>query len=107
MYDTPIKLVKETIEVDTYGDQTKTETDRTVYADVLSIRQSEFYQAAAVGMKPEIVFLLADYLEYEEEKKVKYRPRGAVQDRVYDVLRTYQKKETNELEVICKRGVDK
>lgn len=106
MYDTQIRLVKETVEVDAYGDQTKTETERIVFADVQSIRQSEFYQAAAVGQKPEIVFLLADYLEYEEEKKVKYRPRGASEDRTYDVLRIFQKKETNELEVICKRGVD-
>lgn len=74
MYNSIIKLIKETVTVDKYGDQTIVETERTVFAEVKSIGQSEFYQAAAVGLKPEIKFVIADFLDYQNEKKLKYAP---------------------------------
>ncbi len=74
MYNSVIKLIKETVTVDKYGDQTIVETERTIFAEVKSIGQSEFYQAAAVGLKPEIKFVIADFLDYQNEKKLKYAP---------------------------------
>ena len=103
MYDSIIKLISESNTVDEYGDTVTVETERTVFAAVKSIGQSEFYQAQAVGLKPEIKFLIADFADYQNEKKLKYTPFGATEE-YYTVLRTYRTK--NQLEIVCKRGID-
>lgn len=79
--------------VDEYGDPTTTETGRQVFCRQESIGMKEFYQAAATGLKPEIRFVLADYLDYHGEKLVEYN--GAR----YHVLRTYRT--GLELELTC------
>lgn len=103
MYDQIIKLVKEVNTTDQYGDLIPTRTSREVFAECRSITQSEFYQANASGFKPEIKFVLADFLDYEGEKIVKYKPYGGTEEE-YRVIRTYRA--NNELELVCKRGVD-
>ena len=67
------------------------------FAKVKSIGQSEFYQAQAQGMKPEIKFVLADYLDYDNQEEVVYN------NFVYKVLRTYR--QGNEMEIVCYGGV--
>lgn len=103
MYDSIITLITETNTVDEYGDTVTVETERTIFAEVKSIGQTEFYQAQAVGLKPEIKFLIADFADYQNEKKLKYTPFGGTED-IYTVLRTYRTK--NQLEIVCKRGID-
>lgn len=103
MYDSIITLIAESKNVDEYGDVTATRSERTVFCDIKSIGQSEFYQAHAVGLKPEIKFVLPDYLEYQNEKRLLYMPFNGEEEE-YTVLRTYRNH--NELELVCKRGVD-
>lgn len=103
MYDSIIKLIKETKTVNKYGNTISTSTERTIFAEVKSIRQDEFYQAQAIGLKPEIKFVIADFADYEGEKKLKYAPFGGTEE-VYTILRTYR---TNyQLEIVCKRGIE-
>lgn len=104
MYNEVIKLVAEAKSVDEYGDTVAVETERTVFAELKSIGQSEFYQAQAVGLKPEIKFVLADYLEYANEKIVKYKAFNQEEEEQYTVLRTYRN--GHELELVCKRGIE-
>ena len=123
MYNDVIYLIKETRTVDERGDMVVNQTERAVFAKVKSIGQSEFYQAAAVGLKPEIKFVIADFLDYDEEKSLRYTPfppevnpsealvpsigdypSNTTTD-IYDILRTYRT--GNELEIVCARGVDK
>lgn len=104
MYDSVIKLVSEEKSVDKYGDIEVVENERAVFAELRSIGQSEFYQAQATGLKPEIKFVLADFLEYRNEKLIKYTPFGEDVEQDYAVLRTYRN--NNQLEIVCKRGVD-
>ena len=123
MYNDVIYLIKETRMVDEHGDMVPTQTERAVFAQVKSIGQSEFYQAAAVGLRPEIKFVIADYLDYDEEKKLRYTPfppevnpsdnlapslgeypSNTTTDE-YEILRTYRT--GNALEIVCNRGVDK
>lgn len=104
MYENVIKLVSEAKVVDVYGGLTVTETERSVYATLASIGQSEFYQAQAVGLKPEIKFILSNALDYQQEKKLKFQPFGATEEETYTVIRTFQK--GDKLELTCKRGVD-
>lgn len=104
MYDSVIKLISETKVVDEYGDMIIEETERSVFAELKSIGQSEFYQAQAVGLKPELKFVLPDYLEYEGEQKLKFQDFNESEESEYSVLRTY--KNNNALELVCKRGID-
>ena len=103
MFNSVIYLMKETNTVDAYGDTTQTFTERQVYAEVKSIGQSEFYQAEAVGLKPEIKFVIADFADYQNEKQLKYTPFGGTEE-IYDVLRTYRNKLN--LEIVCARGIE-
>lgn len=100
MYNDIIYLIRKvgTGEVDEYGnDVFKTEATM-LFAERRSVGQKEFYQAQTDGLKPEIKFVLPDYLDYHDEPFVAY-------DGVrYKVLRTYQN-ERNELEITCYGGV--
>lgn len=62
---------------------------REVLCGVHSIGMREFYQASASDFHPEAKFVLADYLDYSNEPRVKYEgdlaPAG-----VYRILRTYR-----------------
>lgn len=67
-------------------------TAREVFGGLRSVTRSEFYQAQAVGYKPEQVFVLADYLDYDDESLVKH------DGQLFRVLRTYRAGQ--ELEII-------
>ena len=88
-----ITLIQQTHGVDDYGDPVITETARDVFAKLGSIGQKEFYQAHAVGLQPEVRFILSDYLDYEGESLVQYEGQR------YRVLRTYRKGQELELTV--------
>lgn len=68
---------------------------RDVLANKKSVRQSEFYQAAAVGLRPEIVFEVQS-IEYTDEPKLKY------EGTVYHIIRTFSKN-GEKIELICSR----
>lgn len=104
MYNQVIKLVKETKALNEYGDFVSVKTERSVFAELKSIGQSEFYQAQTLGLKPEIKFVLADYLDYRNEQIIKFKDFNSDEELEYSVLRTFRNK--NQLELVCKRGVD-
>lgn len=71
----------------------KGETSRTVLCSLRSIGQSEFYEASARDFYPEMKFVLADYLDYDNEQLVEYNGQR------YSVLRTYRAGQELELTV--------
>lgn len=71
----------------------KGETSRTVLCSLRSIGQSEFYEASARDFYPEMKFVLADYLDYNNEQLVEYNGQR------YTVLRTYRAGQELELTV--------
>lgn len=93
-----LRLIKQTSSVDAYGDPVLTETARDVFCGLRSIGQKEFYQAQAVGLQPELKFVLADYLDYNDETLVAYNGQR------YRVLRTFRAGQ--ELELVCYREVN-
>lgn len=97
MYNDVIKLRSYTESTNDYGIVERTTTDRTVFAQVRSIGQTEFYQAQADGLKPQLKFVLADYYDYQDEKEVVY------EGKVYSVLKTYRDGKKLEITVY---GVD-
>jgi SPP1 family predicted phage head-tail adaptor len=79
-----LTLIQRIQGVDEYGDPTITETRRQIFCRRASIGQSEFYQAHATGLKPEMKLVIADYLDYAGEDLVEY------DGQLYRVLRTYR-----------------
>ena len=99
MYDEVLKLVSTKITIDELGDTREEYETREVFAQVKSVGMSEKYQALAVGLEPELTFVLADYYDYENEKYVEYEGRR------YTVIRTYRKG-NNEIELVVSRVGD-
>ena len=78
-----ITLITQTITTDKYGNEVPTETERTVYCEVDSISQTEFYAAANTELNPEYRFTIF-FGDYEGESLVKFN------DARYSVYRTYR-----------------
>ena len=104
MFDDVITLKKESNTVNSYGDTVQTFTERTIFAEVKSISQTEFYQAQATGLKPEIKFVIADFADYQGEKILSYKPYGEETAVDFTILRTYRNKIN--LEIVCARGIE-
>ena len=76
------------------GELREVETTRQVFANRRSIRQSEHYAAALVGLRPEIMFEVRSG-EYQQETALRYGGQR------YDIIRTYDRGEITEL--VCAR----
>lgn len=75
------------------GDPISVPAKREIFADKQSIRQSEFYQAAATGIRPELMFIVRS-IDYEQEPMLEYNNKN------YKIIRVYDK--DGELaELIC------
>ena len=77
--------------------QAVTETARTVYCTVQSVRRSEFYNAMNAGVRPEWVFVLALAEDYQGERIVRYKGQKL------RVVRTYVNEEDG-IEITCERS---
>ncbi|GJM84319.1 hypothetical protein HMSSN139_68150 [Paenibacillus sp. HMSSN-139] len=89
-----IDLIPVTVVRNGYGEEVEQDgTPRQVFANKKSVRQSEFYQAMAAGMKPEIVFevMVGDYAD---EPKVKHNGK------YYRLIRTYSAN-GERIELVC------
>ena len=94
-----IRLISTTTTENDMGDIIETYNEREVYADKQSIRQSEFYQAAATGLRPELMFVVRS-IDYNQEPKLKHG------DKTYTIIRTYDK--DGELtELVCQGVVNR
>ena len=71
----------------------KGETRRTVFCGLRSIGMREFYEANARDFYPEKVFILRDYLDYDNEQLCEHNGQR------YRVLRTYRTGQELELTV--------
>ena len=81
-----IKLIAVTHTQNAMKDMVESLTDETtVYANKKSIRQTEFYQAMATGLKPEIMFEVRTS-DYSGQVKVKDEA-----NKVYNIIRTYDR----------------
>jgi len=94
-----IKLISYTTTENELGDTIEVPTERQVFADKQSVRQSEFYQAAATGLRPELMFVVRT-IEYNGETRLKYN------DKEYSIIRTYDK-DGELIELICQGVVNR
>lgn len=91
MNDAIIKLISSSTDyVNDVGRAIPKEVIKTVFAKKLDIRQSEFYQAQATDLRPELMFKIRS-IEYNKEKIVEY------DNQRYNIIRTYGPGEFTEL----------
>lgn len=101
-FATEIELIKVESYADQFGELKERETSSGIrLVETKSIGMKEFYEAHAHGLKPEIVFIMADYFDYDNEPFIMYNSRR------YQVLRTYQKTGSNALEIVCQHLLNK
>lgn len=87
-------------ETDAHGDPVlKNELSVPIYSEKKSIGKKEFYQAQTSGMKPELIFVITDHMDYQGQK---YLVHDGI---MYKILKTYQSTKSNELEITCYGGV--
>jgi SPP1 family predicted phage head-tail adaptor len=92
-----IKLVSITVTDDDIGNQVETETTNEVWAEETGIRQSEFYNAAVAGLRPEKTFIIWAN-EYSGQTKIE---ADGVK---YKLIRAYTNPSKSEmLELICEK----
>ena len=88
-----VDLVNITQTTNAIGDFVDTETTSTVFADKQSIRQSEFYQAYATGLRPEIMFVIRQ-IDYSNQPRLKWNGK------YYNIIRSFDK-DGELVELIC------
>lgn len=85
------------IKVNDIGDIEPSFSKRKVFAHKKDIRQSEFYQAQAIGFKPELTFVIRRE-SYGGEKLLEFNKEE------YDIIRTFD--DGKNIELIISRGVN-
>lgn len=100
MFDSIATLRAETVTQDASLNEVTTYTDRDVFVHPASVRQSEFYQAANAGLKPELVLVLANFADYQGERVVVFEGKE------YTVLRTYRRPDRDRLELTLEERVE-
>ena len=71
--------------------------EKTVFAEIRSVRQKEFYLAMNEGIQPTYVFVLTDYADYDDQKLIRYN------DELYDVVRTYTPVDGQTIEITVRK----
>ena len=95
-----IKLISSTRQQDDYGVWQETLEERSVYCNVQSVSQSEFFEGGRNGLNPEYKFTMF-FGDYAGETLVEY------EGLTYAVYRTYQRRnDTLELYVERKGGAN-
>jgi SPP1 family predicted phage head-tail adaptor len=84
MFRDIVQLVEITSTVNDIGDRIETEIERYVFANKKGVRQSEFYQANATGLRPQLMFEVRTQ-DYNGEPRLKH---DGVE---YNIIRTYDK----------------
>jgi len=96
MYEDVAKLVKYGESTfDEYGNETIETIEREVFVMPRGVYQSEYYNAAQVGLKPSITFELTVRDDYEGEKVVIY------DGRTFDVIRVDWNAQRDRLSLVC------
>lgn len=100
MYDS-VAVLKQpsTVAYDTSGNETITYTDKTVYVQQRSVYQSEFYNAAQLGLHPSIVLTISNRLEYSGEKLVEF------ENVLYNVIRVDWDAQRDKVSLTCEERV--
>ena len=96
-YDNELTLISSTITYDDIGNPIETPTKVDILCGLKSIGRTEFYNAAANGLKPTLIFLIHKY-EYNGEALIKFESSK------YNVIKTYSTG-IEEIELTCEKVI--
>lgn len=92
-------LRTETITVNDIGVEKKTYTDKQVFVKTRAVTRREFYDAQQAGLRPSLVLILQNTVDYNGEKVAIYRGHE------YTVLRTYWTDDGDSIELTLEERV--
>ena len=98
MFNDVAYLLGESETTDEYMNTIKAYTKRKVFCQPRSIGMREFYAAQQTDLRPSVSLVLADYGDYQGEKRCIYG------DDMYDVVRTYRNGTRLELTLQIRSG---
>lgn len=98
--DYGLTLLSTTITYDEIGNPIETPNNIDILCDMKSIGRTEFYNAAANGLKPEAIFVVHPY-EYNNERYVEFSKDETPKIR-YKVIKTYEV-DFEKLELTCEK----
>lgn len=85
---------------DAYGNEVPTITETEVFVQPRGVYQSEFYNAAQLGLKPSLTLYVANREDYEGQKVLEYEGKE------YDVIRVDWSAQRDGMSLICEERVN-
>lgn len=96
MYDSIATLkAYSTSSYDEYGNKVTTVEETDVYVQPRGVYNSEFYNAAALGLKPSITFYITNRADYDGQKVIEF------EDVEYNVIRVDWTAQRDGISLIC------
>ena len=85
---------------DEYGNEVLSITETEVFVQPRGVYQSEFYNAAQLGLKPSLTLFLSNREDYEGQKLLEYEGTE------YNVIRVDWNAQRDGISLICEERVD-
>ncbi|AWK52791.1 phage head-tail adapter protein [Clostridium beijerinckii] len=96
-YDYELTLIQQTYTEDEIGNQTPTEIKTVIYCGLKSIGRTEFYNAVAHELKPEVIFNINKF-EYSGEQLIEFEGKK------YKIICTYSN-DFEKIELTCEKVI--
>ena len=87
-------------EYDGYGNEFVSEIDTTVFVQPRGVYQSEFYNAAQLGLKPTLTLFLTNREDYDGQKVLTYEGKE------YNVIRVDWSAQRDGISLVCEERVN-
>ena len=101
MYDSIATLIGYgTTMYDDYGNEVITESRTTVFVQPRGVYQSEFYNAAQLGLKPSVTLYLTNREDYDGQKVLEFEGKE------YNVIRVDWTAQRDGISLICEERVN-
>lgn len=100
MYDSVATLISYgDATYDEFGNEHFTKEESEVYVQPRGVYQSEFYNAAQLGLKPSVTLFIANREDYSGQKVLVYEGRD------YDVIRVDWSAQRDGISLVCEERV--
>lgn len=90
-----------TTSYDSYGNELVQYAETTVYVQPRGVYNSEFYNAAQLGLKPSITFVLTNRADYGGEKIIEFEGKE------YSIIRTDWTAQRDGISLVCEERIGK
>ena len=85
---------------DEYGNEVQTITETAVYVQPRGVYQSEFYNAAQLGLKPSVTLYITNKADYDGQKVLEYEGKE------YSVIRVDWSAQRDGISLVCEERIN-